>query len=95
MGIEIPNLSPNTVDFKEVLENQKLNKNSDKYNLPAPLGQGMDGIPKVIDLSKMPHLLVAGSTGSGRMAISEIHCDIDTPVGVIVNESVKLADINL
>jgi len=66
MGIEIPNLSPNTVDFKEVLENQKLNKNSDKYNLPAPLGQGMDGIPKVIDLSKMPHLLVAGSTGSGK-----------------------------
>tara|TARA_B100001996_G_scaffold63625_1_gene45645 strand:+ start:22802 stop:25018 length:2217 start_codon:yes stop_codon:yes gene_type:complete len=66
MGIEIPNLSPNTVDFKEVIENEKLNKNSDKYNLPAPLGQGMDGIPRVIDLSKMPHLLVAGSTGSGK-----------------------------
>jgi len=66
MGIEIPNLSPNTVDFKEVIEKAKLNKNSDKYNLPAPLGQGMDGIPKIIDLSKMPHLLVAGSTGSGK-----------------------------
>lgn len=66
MGIEIPNLSPNTVDFKEVIENENLNKNSDKYNLPAPLGQGMDGIPKIIDLSKMPHLLVAGSTGSGK-----------------------------
>ncbi|MBA47193.1 MAG: hypothetical protein CL893_03795 [Dehalococcoidia bacterium] len=66
MGIEIPNLSPNTVDFKEVIENEKFNKNLDNYNLPAPLGQGMDGIPKVIDLSKMPHLLVAGSTGSGK-----------------------------
>ena len=66
MGIEIPNLSPNTVDFKEVMENENLNKNSDKYNLPAPLGQGMDGKPVIIDLSKMPHLLVAGSTGSGK-----------------------------
>ena len=65
MGIEIPNLSPNTVDFKEVIEFENLN-NSEKYLLPAPLGQGMDGIPRIIDLSKMPHLLVAGSTGSGK-----------------------------
>ncbi len=65
MGIEIPNLSPNTVDFKEVIEFENL-KDSEKYLLPAPLGQGMDGIPRIIDLSRMPHLLVAGSTGSGK-----------------------------
>ena len=65
MGIEIPNLSANTVDFKEVIEFENLD-NSEKYLLPAPLGQGMDGVPKIIDLSKMPHLLVAGSTGSGK-----------------------------
>ena len=65
MGIEIPNLSPNTVDFKEVIEFENL-KDSEKYLLPAPLGQGMDGVPRIIDLSRMPHLLVAGSTGSGK-----------------------------
>ena len=66
MGIEIPNISPNTVDFKEVIEDERIKNISQSFSLPAPLGQGMDGKPIMIDIAKMPHLLVAGSTGSGK-----------------------------
>ena len=66
MGIEIPNISPNTVDFKEVIEDERIKNISQSFSLPAPLGQGMDGNPIMIDIAKMPHLLVAGSTGSGK-----------------------------
>ena len=66
MGVEIPNITPNTVDFKEVIDTKEINSLSENFALPAPLGQGMDGKPIMIDLAKMPHLLVAGSTGSGK-----------------------------
>ena len=66
MGVEIPNMTPNTVDFKEVIEDEKIDKLSENFSLPAPLGQGMDGKAIMIDIAKMPHLLVAGSTGSGK-----------------------------
>ena len=66
MGVEIPNMTPNTVDFKEVIEDEKIDKLSETFSLPAPLGQGMDGKAIMIDIAKMPHLLVAGSTGSGK-----------------------------
>jgi len=66
MGVEIPNITPNTVDFKDVIDSKEIKKLSTNFALPAPLGQGMDGKPIVIDLAKMPHLLVAGSTGSGK-----------------------------
>tara|TARA_B110000438_G_scaffold117904_1_gene115177 strand:- start:6708 stop:8915 length:2208 start_codon:yes stop_codon:yes gene_type:complete len=66
MGVEIPNITPNTVDFKEVIDTKEIKSLSENFALPAPLGQGMDGKPIIIDLAKMPHLLVAGSTGSGK-----------------------------
>jgi S-DNA-T family DNA segregation ATPase FtsK/SpoIIIE len=66
MGVEIPNITPNTVDFKEVIDTKEIKNLSEHFALPAPLGQGMDGKPIMIDLAKMPHLLVAGSTGSGK-----------------------------
>ena len=66
MGVEIPNITPNTVDFKDVIDSKEIKKLSTNFALPAPLGQGMDGNPIIIDLAKMPHLLVAGSTGSGK-----------------------------
>ena len=66
MGVEIPNMTPNTVDFKEIIEDEKIEKLSENFSLPAPLGQGMDGKAIMIDIAKMPHLLVAGSTGSGK-----------------------------
>tara|TARA_B100001146_G_scaffold224224_1_gene241424 strand:+ start:20935 stop:23160 length:2226 start_codon:yes stop_codon:yes gene_type:complete len=66
MGIEIPNISPNIVDFREVMEDKKTDHLFDLFSLPAPMGKGMNGETIVVDIAKMPHLLVAGSTGSGK-----------------------------
>ena len=66
MGIEIPNISPNIVDFREVIEDKKTDHLFDLFSLPAPMGKGMNGETIVVDIAKMPHLLVAGSTGSGK-----------------------------
>ena len=66
MGIEIPNIAPNIVDFKEVIEDKKTDHLFDLFSLPAPMGKGMNGETIVVDIAKMPHLLVAGSTGSGK-----------------------------
>ena len=41
MGVEIPNMTPNTVDFKEIIEDEKIEKLSENFSLPAPLGQGL------------------------------------------------------
>ena len=66
MGIEIPNISPNIVDFREVIEDKKTDHLFDLFSLPAPMGKGMNGETIIVDIAKMPHLLVAGSTGSGK-----------------------------
>jgi S-DNA-T family DNA segregation ATPase FtsK/SpoIIIE len=64
IGIEIPNNQREMVYLKEVLS-QPLYKNS-KHSLPIALGKDITGSPVVTDLSKMPHLLVAGATGTGK-----------------------------
>tara|TARA_B100000953_G_C18033628_1_gene423675 strand:- start:2147 stop:4372 length:2226 start_codon:yes stop_codon:yes gene_type:complete len=66
MGIEIPNIAPNIVDFREVIEDKKTDHLFDLFSLPAPMGKGMNGETIVVDIAKMPHLLVAGATGSGK-----------------------------
>lgn len=64
VGIEIPNADRQTVNFKEVLASRTFEDASSKLTLA--LGHDIAGAPVVADLAKMPHLLVAGTTGSGK-----------------------------
>lgn len=64
IGIEVPNATPNFVYAKELIDN--LNQNRDKYELPLVLGKDVAGKIIIRDLVDMPHLLVAGATGTGK-----------------------------
>ncbi len=64
IGIEIPNEDIATVALREVIDTPTY-KNSN-LNLPFALGKDVSGTPIVTDITKMPHLLVAGATGSGK-----------------------------
>lgn len=64
VGIEVPNLSPEMVMLKSLLSSQAMQKNKSK--LALALGLDVSGNPVVGDLARMPHVLVAGSTGSGK-----------------------------
>ncbi|MGB6177990.1 DNA translocase FtsK [Carnobacterium sp.] len=63
IGIEVPNSEVSLVSFRNVIEGQV--KNNEKL-LEVPLGRDISGNVAMADLTKMPHLLVAGSTGSGK-----------------------------
>ncbi|MBQ8677820.1 MAG: DNA translocase FtsK [Alphaproteobacteria bacterium] len=64
LGFEIPNTEFATVDFKQILDTADFR--SAKGELPICLGADITGKPLFADLAKMPHLLVAGTTGSGK-----------------------------
>lgn len=64
VGIEIPNSNRETVYLKDILASDQFRKNGGR--LPLALGKDIFGQTSVSDLAKMPHLLVAGSTGSGK-----------------------------
>jgi len=64
IGIEIPNRNKTTVTFRESIDNDKFRKTKSK--LTVALGKDIAGNPMFSDLAKMPHLLVAGTTGSGK-----------------------------
>ncbi len=64
IGIEIPNRNKTTVTFRESIDNDKFRKS--KSRLTVALGKDISGNPMFSDLAKMPHLLVAGTTGSGK-----------------------------
>ncbi len=64
LGIEIPNKRRETVYLRELLSSN-LNENQD-IKLPLALGKDIFGNPVIVDLARMPHLLVAGTTGSGK-----------------------------
>jgi len=64
IGIEMPNTYRETVYFREMLENPEYAGSEAK--LPMALGKNIGGDPIIVDLAKMPHLLVAGTTGSGK-----------------------------
>ncbi len=64
IGVEIPNPEISSVSLREVLESSAFIKSDAK--ICAALGKDIMGTPKVFDLTKTPHLLVAGSTGSGK-----------------------------
>ena len=64
VGIEIPNSGISVVGLREVLESKRFAR--DKGTLKIALGQDVEGRPRLGDLAKMPHLLIAGQTGSGK-----------------------------
>ena len=64
VGVELPNRERETVYLKEILGAEEFHKG--KLKLPLALGKDISGAPLVTDLARMPHLLVAGATGSGK-----------------------------
>jgi S-DNA-T family DNA segregation ATPase FtsK/SpoIIIE len=64
IGIELPNAHRETVYLRDLLSSAEYEKPG--HNLPMALGESIGGEPYVADLSKMPHLLIAGTTGSGK-----------------------------
>ncbi len=71
VGIEVPNNTRETVYFREILETPEYK--SEKSKLKIPIGKDIFGAPVVGRIDKMPHLLVAGATGSGKsVAINSI-----------------------
>ena len=75
IGIEIPNLKREQVFLKEVFDNDAFANSS--LRLPIALGVDFVGTPVIADLTKMPHLLIAGTTGSGKsVALNAMICSI-------------------
>ncbi len=64
VGIEIPNELREDVNLREIISNEKFQKKDIK--LPIALGKSISGVPIIGDLTSMPHLLIAGTTGSGK-----------------------------
>jgi len=64
IGIEIPNATPTLVCLKEILSSKEFNKI--KAKIPIGIGKSIDGKVVVSDLAEMPHLMIAGATGSGK-----------------------------
>ena len=64
IGLEIPNANRETVYLSEILRSKEYDKSSSPISLA--LGKDIGGRPVVVDLARMPHLLVAGTTGSGK-----------------------------
>jgi S-DNA-T family DNA segregation ATPase FtsK/SpoIIIE len=75
VGVEVPNQNPTPVGMREILESEDWS--SAKAELPIALGKDVSGKPLISDLTKMPHLLIAGATGSGKsVCINSIVCSI-------------------
>ena len=64
VGIEVPNKENNIVYFRELIESKEFKE--DKYRLGFAVGKDISGQTVVTDIAKMPHLLIAGATGSGK-----------------------------
>ncbi len=67
VGIEIPNISPENVSLKNILSDERMRSNKSK--LAVGLGLDVSGNPTISDLAKMPHVLIAGTTGSGKSVL--------------------------
>jgi S-DNA-T family DNA segregation ATPase FtsK/SpoIIIE len=67
VGIEVPNKKRNIVSFREIIEGELNHKREHrKSEVPVVLGKGITGEAVTVDLTQMPHLLIAGATGSGK-----------------------------
>ncbi|GFO58733.1 DNA translocase FtsK [Geomonas silvestris] len=88
VGIELPNREREMVSLKEIFNSEEFHKG--KMKLPMALGKDIAGNPLVTDLAKMPHLLVAGATGSGKsvaintMILSLLYTSTPTDVRIIM-----------
>ena len=88
VGIELPNRDREMVSLKEIFNSEEFHKG--KLKLPLALGKDIAGNPLVTDLAKMPHLLVAGATGSGKsvaintMILSLLYTSTPTDVRIIM-----------
>lgn len=75
IGIEIPNHEREPVHLKDVLDNEAFLESPSK--MPIALGEDIVGTPVITDLSRMPHLLIAGTTGSGKsVSLNAMICSI-------------------
>ena len=75
VGVEIPNTQRETVYFKEILSSEEYAKS--RSLLTLALGKDISGQPVVADLARMPHLLVAGATGTGKsVSVNSMICSI-------------------
>jgi len=75
VGIEVPNANRETVFLKEIIDSDPFR--ASKSKLSFGLGKDISGEPFMVDLARMPHLLVAGSTGSGKsVSINSMICSI-------------------
>ncbi len=86
VGIEIPNRNPEMVYLRELLSNFKNEK------IPVALGKRLEGEPFIADLTEMPHLLIAGATGSGKSVC--VHAIVSTILLTRTPYQVKLAMID-
>ena len=66
VGLEVPSPSPSKVHLREVIETPAFSRLVAKGGLPIALGQDTGGSPVVLDLASLPHMLIAGATGSGK-----------------------------
>ncbi|RME50634.1 MAG: DNA translocase FtsK, partial [Caldilineae bacterium] len=77
VGIEVPNSESNVVGLKELMESEVFQAMRPKAKLPIALGEDVKGKPVVTDLARMPHLLIAGATGTGKsVCINSIVCGL-------------------
>lgn len=77
VGVEVPNASSSLVSLRDVLESEAFARVASTGALPIALGRDTSGRPVAADLAAMPHLLVAGATGSGKsVAMNAIICTL-------------------
>ena len=65
VGVEVPNAKRNIVSFREIIEGE-VRSDGKKFEVPVVLGKDITGEAVTVDLVQMPHLLIAGATGSGK-----------------------------
>ncbi len=66
VGLEVPVPTPTKVHLRAVLETAEFRKTASKGGLPIAMGQDTGGAPVALDLASLPHMLIAGATGSGK-----------------------------
>lgn len=75
IGIEVPNKNKQMVSLREMLSSERFRRSD--MDLPIALGKSISNEPIVVDLAKMPHLLIAGATGQGKsVGINTILCSL-------------------
>jgi len=75
IGIEMPNQNRETVYLRELLSSQDFEKAKGSLNLA--LGKDIGGLPMIVDLARMPHLLISGTTGSGKsVGVNAMICSL-------------------